>query len=1289
MGPFHCLVKSATWQPCVVDQHEQIAKPKMSQVASTLHPQVAGFAFDADALLGKHESQGLHDPVLADSLLAAKLFVLGGIALLLGAALGLNSWPAQQIVEAAVRGSGKDLLVAYHGYALVVLVLFWGSRPRRFDRWACLAVGSLIAWALWARFDAELRISWSESAAFPAPMLLAVAYSLPALLLLAWRQVRRAPDADRPFEARLRWLFVLALLFMMVPQPALSLTATLHPYVFDLHALHWDRAAGIGITPVLTTFVDTVPALPQLLSLAYGMTPLAFLAVALLHLRRRPAGVPSGLLSWVGLTACALLAYNFLPIVGPKYLFGSADYARRLVEAAALPLTTAQTGLVPRNGMPSMHFGWLLAASVVWCRSGTRWWSRAILIAMTTLTGMATLYNGEHYTVDLIVAVPFVLAALALCTTSVPWSSAARRGTIVAGFGAWLVWVLLLRSQVPLFLEHRWLCALLLLATAGVVWQQACWTRQLALDARDAIALPPVAVRQADNAAALLQRRFGAMFFVSGMAALVYQVLFAKELALVFGSTATATLTVLATFLGGMAIGSLIGGAIAHRLVRPLLAYAGVEIGIAVYCVATPLLFKGIQSSYVALAGGLPPDAPSLLALRVVLGASVLLVPTILMGTTLPLLAQAIGPHAGRMGSRVAWLYFANTAGAALGALLAAYFVIPALGVQRTTLVAAVLNLMVALGAIELLKAGMSKSAEPTETIEAVPSEEMTPSASVRHAALLALGLCGVLSLGLEVVYVHMLSIVAGNSVYAFGLMVATFLVGLSLGGEAARRLLPRLHGGPAFALVIALLGFGCSVALGGLFWNAIPEYFASFANHPAARTFAAREAIRGLICALVMVPPTLFIGAAYVFAIDIFTAGGKRAKTVSLGIGAAVNTLGNIVGVLFFGFVVLPALGGLEAGRLIALAAVGLALLVAVLALRIEIRLVGVTAVAALVLMATSQTRLDYETLSSGANVYFYPQRWGKVIDHAESIDGGLTTVTRNETPVGPVRTLLTNGKFQGNDALAGEMQAQVGFAFAPLLHQDQRGSALVIGYGTGVTSRVFHEAGFREVEIAELSGDIVRMADQHFGAVNRHPSRAPGVTLHVTDGRNLLLLSPKRYDVISLEITSIWFAGAASLYNQEFYQLAKSRLNPDGVLQQWMQLHRLSPTDILQIVASIRSEFTHVSLYVMGGQGILVATNAASRAAPSETAMRTLRDAPRLAEVRQIVGRGLDELAADRLLTAAGVDRFLAEVGVQPAFWVSTDDNLRLEYDTPKANVNDSRKSFAANMSMLERFR
>jgi predicted membrane-bound spermidine synthase len=1236
---------------------------------------------------------GRQDLVLLDSRQASRVFVVCAAFLLLGAAAGLNTWPGQKFTPYVQDANAGEILFGFQTFAVFFVALFWGARPPRNLKIAVLT-GWVACSALLASAVADARsMLWPSPTAGSLVLFFVATLAAPSLLATLWRVVMPASE-DAGLLGRLRWLVLLSVLFIFVPQPLLSLTATLHPHTFDLHALHFDRAAGLDITPSVVSLVDRVAGLPQLVALAYGITPLVFLMVPLRQLTGKPDHVASALKLWVVMTACATLAYQVFPITGPKYVFGEDAFVGALDPARAHAVRMAEVMPYPRNGMPSMHFGWLLAACIVWWQSGTRAWSRALMVAVTVLTAIATLYLGEHYTVDLIVAVPFVLAALAASTTGVPWSSASKKLAVATGFGCWLIWVVLLRSGVGLFIDRPFWSHVMIGATMVVVGAQVRWIRRFPLAAAASVAVLARSTQtRPDDDAGNIARRFAAMFFVSGAAALVYQVLFAKQLALVFGSTATATFTVLATFLGGMALGSLIGGHWAQRVGRPLVVYAFIELGIAVYCVLTPHLFKEVQALYVAVGTGAPPDAAALLVLRVLLGAAVLLLPTALMGVTLPLLARALGPESDRMGPRVAWLYFANTAGAAIGALLAAYWVIPALGAYRTTLVAALLNLLVALAALELAKRFVAPSADVAGAGAGAGVRARSTAgnaAAVRAVALVALGLCGALSLGLEVVYVHMLSIVAGNSVYAFGLMVATFLCGLAIGGESARRYLNLESADAAFGLTLSLLGLSTAVTLGAWAWNMIPPYFATFANYPLARTFGAREAIRGLVCATVMIPPTVFIGAAYVLSMDMLMESARRSKIGALGIGAAMNTAGNIAGVLLFGFVLLPWLGGLGSSRAIAAGAWLLGLVALLVASRMRMRMALVSAVAALVVLIHGTTmRLDYEALSSGANVYFSPQMWGKVVDHAESIDGGLTTVAQRDSPPPTTKTLLTNGKFQGNDAIGGEMQAQIGFALAPLLHQDLRGSALVIGYGTGATARVLHDAGFEKVDIAELSGDVVRMSDRHFVAVNANVSSQPGVELHVTDGRNFLLLSDKRYDVLSIEISSIWFAGAASLYNKEFYELVRSRLSPAGVLQQWVQLHRLAPLDILSIIGTVRSEFRYVSLYMIGAQGIIVATNDRERAAPRGSAIELLRQSPKLLAVRRIAERDVSDLPHDRLLVPESVDRLIAAFGNEPSLWWSTDDNLRLEYSTPKANANDAEKSMRFNIQMLAGFR
>lgn len=303
-----------------------------------------------------------------------------------------------------------------------------------------------------------------------------------------------------------------------------------------------------------------------------------------------------------------------------------------------------------------------------------------------------------------------------------------------------------------------------------------------------------------------------------------------------------------------------------------------------------------------------------------------------------------------------------------------------------------------------------------------------------------------------------------------------------------------------------------------------------------------------------------------------------------------------------------------------------------------------------------------NYTALSQGGNVYFYPQQWGEIIDHAESVEGGMTTVAK--APQSGVLTLLTNGKFQGNNAEGGEMVAQESIALIPLLHTTQRDEALVIGYGTGMTARVLQHQGFKQLDVVEISKDIVVMADRYFQNINDHISEHPSVKMFYTDGRNYLLTQSKQYDLISMEISSIWFAGAANLYNKEFYELAKKRLRPQGVLQQWVQLHHMRTIDFLYILGSVRSVFDRVSIYVSGGQGIIVALGADVQTGQGQ-ALSSMLDKKALSTL------DIGELQNTLVAGPHQVDAVLSCFDPDLRFLVSTDQNLYLEYATPKGNA------------------
>jgi predicted membrane-bound spermidine synthase len=1161
------------------------------------------------------------------------------------------------------------------------------SRPSRRELALIFGAGLAMAPAcLWA-----VALPWSGLPVDTWIFTGTTGVGLAALAVLVLRL--RHPEHDFAGTCTLLAAWLLGPLIALAAYLSLELTMALHPQTLDLYLYKFEASLGFQASRIYGLVVDASPALHNVLLALYAYLPSAVPIFFAIQVARRTTAPANIILVQLVSAAVAWTLFQFFPATGPKYAFGQL-YPHSL--PLAQDLAASWLGVMPaaRNAMPSMHFGWSLA---LWLNSlylGNRW-LRAAMALLLGANVLATLGLGEHYLIDLVVAVPCVMAVQALCTQNLAWNDPARRRMLAWGSALTLAWLLALRFGLEVFLSVpglSWLAILATLAGSVALYRPLHRAAAAALAREPAkLVLEPVLGPVLQSIRANIGWRIAGLFVLSGFAGLVYQVLFSKALALTFGSTSTATYTVLATYMGGMALGAWLGGAIAARRTNPLVLYALCELGIGLYCLATPLFFPLIRDAYVALAAGMAPDAPALLVARFGIGAAALVAPTVLMGMTLPILVRFFEQRDQGFGASVAWLYAANTGGAALGALLAGYAILPALGMTRTTLIAVAINLLAAYLGFRLSKSPLLESRERAPAASAAKPAARLDVASNRalsYLALAVLGIGGIVTLALEVHYVHLLSVVAGNSVYAFSLMLFAFLFGLGLGSEVARRLLRQRW--PLASLLAGLdLGLACAIALGIVFWDSLPQYFASFQGYDLTPGFGGREAIRGLVCLVAMVPAAFFIGAIYPVAMEAIARGATRSPVAALGRAAALNTAGNILGVLVGGFVLLPQLGALLGLKL--LASVCFALGAAALALgrgggRPALSW-GTAAGVALLLVVTPRS-FDYDSLASGANVYFKAQGFGKVIDRAESVDGGLTTVAVSEQGGGKVLTLLTNGKFQGNDAWEGEVKAQVGFSLAPLLHVGARDRALVIGYGTGMSARVLHEAGFAHLDIADLSGDIIRLANRHFADLNARVSELPGVRTYVTDGRNLLLLQNERYDLVAMELSSIWFAGTASLYNRDFYELVRARLKPSGVLQQWVQLHHMRPADLFYVLGSVRNVFRYVSLYYIGGQGIIVASNDPAMMQTAENIAKLDRT-PGLKRFLALYGDSAKPLASTLVLGPQGIDRYLASRNVPLELMVSTDDNLFLEYGTPKGNALDGSASLEQNLKLLSNFR
>ncbi|HEY8024469.1 MAG TPA: fused MFS/spermidine synthase [Burkholderiaceae bacterium] len=751
-------------------------------------------------------------------------------------------------------------------------------------------------------------------------------------------------------------------------------------------------------------------------------------------------------------------------------------------------------------------------------------------------------------------------------------------------------------------------------------------------------------------------------FLCSGFAALSYQTYFAKKLALVFGSQSSAAYTVLAIYMAGMALGSALGAALAHRTRRPLYWYGAAEAVIAAYCWITPDIFGLAHVAYVDLAQGIRPDAGQLALYQVLLGAAVLALPTILMGVTLPLLVRAAA-GVQECFAALSALYSANTLGAAFGALCAGYWLIPGLGMRATLGVSCLIDLGVALIAVWL--AARIGGALPDAASPAAP-RQFGP-ARLRNLALVILFFTGAITMLLEVSAIHLLAVVIGNSVYAFALMVTCFLLGLGLGGYCARAVAGRDE---TKRLMRGTFVLAACILSSTFLWQAASAYFFWLAGLNIPNSFALREFLRVVPALCIMLPPAFAIGALYPLTMSMAADG----RHDSIGIPGALNTVGNIVGVLAAGFVLLPAIGGMGIALVAAALAIGM-LALALFAMPAPGMRRFMPLAALLLLFAVVPKSLDWSRVASGVNVYmripYYAS--GSVIDHAESADGGLTAIFGQKFDGEPLlhKTLTTNGKFEGNNVMArgGEMEAQVGLGLAPLMHVSHLDDALVIGYGAGITSMTIHESGFERMDIVDLSRDLVRLSDRHFDTVNFGVSSQPNVHMYYTDGRNYLSLTDRKYDLIAMQLSSIWFAGAASLYNREFYATAAAHLKQDGVLQQWVQLHHTTPRDLQAIYASAAQSFDHVWMYVIGGQGVLIASNSV-HAAPDDIKRQRVREAaakPRLRPFVALFNDGIDAVLDGEVLSPDAVARWVSSKDAI----VSTDDNLYLEYSTPKGNA------------------
>ena len=659
----------------------------------------------------------------------------------------------------------------------------------------------------------------------------------------------------------------------------------------------------------------------------------------------------------------------------------------------------------------------------------------------------------------------------------------------------------------------------------------------------------------------------GVCFVFSGATGLIYEVLWARMLGLVFGATTLAVSTVLAAFMGGLALGSALSGRFASRVRRPLSAYGWLEIGIAIYAVLVPFLFRWVDDLYVLIWQEFHPGFFVFSVWRFVLSSLLLLVPTTLMGATLPVLSAALLNSLGHDSRSVTKLYTCNLAGAILGTVVAGFVFLPLLGIRTTIFVAAAINVVIGVTALVADRRTITQEA----TSDAVESSDANASAVTGKTFWLICALAsGFVTISTQVAWTRILSMIIGSSTYAFSIAVALFLIGLAGGAWIIGRKDRSAHLRATLLKVEALTAVTLFLSLFVI--NLIPGMLVKIGLSLQISSWLGLLALQVLSAGLLILVPALLMGM--VMPLVLFWASSNKEGAVSLvGRSYAVNTIGAIAGAFITGFILIPG----TSTKFTLITASGICLVVAGLAYQpapsqsdVALRRslsVGLTVALVFVLLliappmnlgdlsigaydslvrVLAQTREGVKEAETGPNIH-------ELLMYEEG-PTATVSVRRDQNTV----SMAINGRTNASDSNY-DMPTQVMLGQLPLLVAPRIDHGLIIGYATGVTVGAMLQSPVQSVTCVELEPGTVA-GSQFFNHVNNRPLDDPRATLIIDDARTFLRVTPNRYDMIVSEPSHPWVPGVANLFTQEFFELGRSRLSDDGIWVQWVQIYQLS---------------------------------------------------------------------------------------------------------------------------------
>lgn len=740
------------------------------------------------------------------------------------------------------------------------------------------------------------------------------------------------------------------------------------------------------------------------------------------------------------------------------------------------------------------------------------------------------------------------------------------------------------------------------------------------------------------------------LFAAGGCASLIYEVAWLQLLQLVIGSTAVSMAVLLGTFMGGLGL----GGILLPRLIpirhHPLRVYAALELGTGVCGLIVLLGLPALDRLYAGWAGAIGG-----LSARAAVAVAALLPPTILMGATLPAVSRWLGSsRSGAAG--VGFLYGANTLGAVLGSLIAAFYLLRVHDTMTATAAAAGLNFAAAGFAFAWAR---RHSYEPAAGIRPAGPRDASPGLG---PVFVAIALSGLTALGAEVVWTRLLSLTMGGTVYVFALILAVFLGGLAAGSAAGAALARRT------ARPLHALGWMQAALAAAIVWTA----FAAARIIPAWPNEAGLagkvwlsfgfDLVRGVAAIL---PPTLLWGASFPLALAAAARPGRDMGRVTGGIAAA-NTIGAIAGAAGFSLLALPSLGTQGAQRL-------LVILTAVSALvalsrarsgRPRARAFAPVPAAAVVLMAAAACALlpqvSWRTVAYGRLFSAFAEE-GRPLYVGE---GANASVAVTEVANG-TRVFHVSGRIEASSATQ-DMRLQRMLAHVPALVHPRPRSALVVGCGAGVTAgTLLLHPDIRRVVVCEIEPLIVRKVARLFAAENSALLDDPRVEIVIDDARHYVLRSRERFDIVTSDPVHPWIKGSAALYTREYFEACRRLLAPGGLVSQWVPLYESTPEAVRSEMATFFAAFPHGTVwsneFLASGYDLVLLGGAGPARIDLDALQRRLERSDHAAVARSMAEVDFKSAVS---LAAAFAARAPDLRGWLSGATINTDGNLRLQY-------------------------